>query len=161
MEKQKFTTDNSIAIPKGSIRKGDKLLTKIIDRYGNERYDVVQINTMASMAVQDQAAECDINNIMKGNLAQFQGQQMIQFHESDFTVALQDDLTTAFNKVRDAQTAFNLLPSDLRLKMQNDPRKFENWVSDPSNKEEAIKYGFIQAPEPPPSTTVTPATPTT
>lgn len=53
------------------------------------------------------------------------------------------DLQTAFNTAIKAQAQFEMLPSELRKKLDNDPVKFMMYMEDKKNEEEWIKYGLV------------------
>lgn len=60
------------------------------------------------------------------------------------------DLRRAYEAVGAAEDGFMQLPSDIRKKLDNDPSKLVLWLSDESNRADAIKYGLFNAPEPAP-----------
>lgn len=53
------------------------------------------------------------------------------------------DYQAAMNIVNTAHDVFSSLPSDLRARFSNDPAKYLEFVSDPSNVEEAVKLGLF------------------
>lgn len=53
------------------------------------------------------------------------------------------DYQSAQNILREADEAFNAIPSYIRLKFGNDPAQFLEWLHDPKNKKEAEQYGFF------------------
>lgn len=52
------------------------------------------------------------------------------------------DFAEAMRKVTQAQQNFEALPADVRAKFENDPEKLYAFITDPVNKEEAVKLGF-------------------
>lgn len=56
------------------------------------------------------------------------------------------DYVTALNQVRDAQAMFEGLPALVRDRFANDPAKLIAFVSDPQNRDEAIKLGLVVPP---------------
>lgn len=56
----------------------------------------------------------------------------------------------ALNVVARATALFDELPSKVRDRFANDPRKLLAFLDDPENKDEAIKLGLVNAPKPPP-----------
>jgi len=94
------------------------------------------------------AAECDINNI----LARAQRDGFIE-HVARNKAQYLDlaDMPTyqeAMNVVAQANQAFDLLPAKVRLRFQNDPAQFLEFVDDPKNFEEARLLGLLAEPEP-------------
>lgn len=56
------------------------------------------------------------------------------------------DLIRAYEAVERAEDGFMRLPSDLRKKLDNDPSKLVSWLSDESNRADAVKFGLFTAP---------------
>jgi len=54
------------------------------------------------------------------------------------------DLKSALDTVRDANTLFSSLPSDVPYRFKNDPQEMITFVEDPKNKEECIKLGLFK-----------------
>lgn len=107
--------------------------------------------------------ECDINSIM----SHWESTGLINHASSnpptygDFTNQL--DYQTALNALASAEESFNQLPSEIRSRMSNDPGKLIDFLSDPSNDEEAIKLGLKNPkpiPSPPPAPEEEPKAPT-
>lgn len=63
------------------------------------------------------------------------------------------DYQSAYNAVIQAQAAFAVLPADVRERFANDPQQLLSFLSDPKNKQEAIKLGLVN-PETPASSEV-------
>lgn len=98
-----------------------------------------------SMTQQQFAEEVDINTIVRrfgltGELPN--GINMPQ--SGDFTDA--PDFQTALNLVRQAEEAFLDIPAETRARFNNDPARVIAFMEDATNKEEAIKLGFIERP---------------
>lgn len=93
-----------------------------------------------SLTQQHFADQCDINNI----LADYQNTGVLPEKAGaiygDFTSY--DDFATNFNRLREAQEAFNQLPADLRFKFHNDPALFIDFALNPANLPEMHKMGF-------------------
>lgn len=97
--------------------------------------------------------ECDVNKIMEKYKTienynavmalQNPGRAKPQF--GDF--ANMPDYVSAQNAIVQAQIMFDVLPSNIRDRFQNDPAKFLAFMSDEANKDEAIKLGLC-APDP-------------
>lgn len=54
------------------------------------------------------------------------------------------DFQDNMNKVAHATYLFNLLPSNLREELRNDPAKLEPWLQDPDNHSRAVKMGLMK-----------------
>lgn len=55
------------------------------------------------------------------------------------------DYHTVMNRVAEFTQDFEMLDSKTRKEFDNDPLKMLDWVSDPENKQEAIKKGYLPA----------------
>ena len=62
----------------------------------------------------------------------------------DFTEVT--DFHSAMNAVREANEAFLQFPAKVRERFNHDPQRLLEFVSDGSNRDEAIKLGFIDLP---------------
>lgn len=93
-------------------------------------------------------AECDINTIVR-NYAQ----TGILDHVSDQPPVYGDvsevplDLIASYEAVERAEAAFMSLPSEVRKSLDNDPTRLSTWISDPANRDAAIRSGLIVAPQ--------------
>jgi phage internal scaffolding protein len=102
-----------------------------------------------SLTQQHFKEECDVINIIKRHDRNgiIEHVQRGQARYGDFSEVA--DYREALDLVRDAQQEFMSVPSDIRKKFDNDPGKFYQFVSNPDNKEELIKMGFINPKEAP------------
>lgn len=57
------------------------------------------------------------------------------------------DYESCLNQVLEAKESFESLPSDLRAKFRNDPRKFYEFVTDPNNKDQLHEIGLTDKPK--------------
>lgn len=102
-----------------------------------------------SMAQQHFKQESDVNYIVNRYL-----QTGLMEHVSERPPVYADmsafdgdmDLIRAYEAVERAEAGFMRLPSDLRKKLDNDPSKLESWLSDESNRADAVKFGLCTAP---------------
>lgn len=94
-----------------------------------------------SLAVQSARDETDINVIVKRNLqtGMLPVGAVIPM-EGDFLDAV--DFRESLHRVKQAETAFNSLPAELRSRFENDPAKFLDFVYSAKNRDELIKMGF-------------------
>lgn len=100
-----------------------------------------------SRTKQSEAAACDINNIMKHFEATGQVNHLQRFDPKygDFTNV--DNFQDAQNKVRNAESAFENLPSRIRNRFNNDPRELIAFMEDQENFDEAVELGLVDKPE--------------
>lgn len=57
------------------------------------------------------------------------------------------DYESCLNQVIEAKESFDSLPSDLRAKFRNDPRKFYEFVTDPANQDKLQDIGLTDKPK--------------
>lgn len=98
-----------------------------------------------SLAVQSQAAESDINRIVKNFLhtGELPVRAMPPLH-ADFADVF--DFQSAMNTVRAAQEAFMALPAEIRSQFDNDAHAFVEFCNDDSNKESLMEWGLLPRP---------------
>lgn len=93
-------------------------------------------------------AECDINTIVRNYT-----QTGIWEHVADQPPVYGDvsevplDLIASYEAVERAEAAFMSLPSEVRKSLDNDPTNLSTWISDPANREVAIRSGLIVSPK--------------
>lgn len=107
-------------------------------------------------AVQADAAEVDINNIIKRIQ---KGATPPSLNGEPFygDVSELSDLADAFMKIQAANDLFMSYPADVRERFQNDPVKMVEFLEDGKNYDEAVKLGLaLKRPDPEP---VSPAKP--
>lgn len=95
-----------------------------------------------SMARQSEAKMADINQIM----AKYEktGVLPLNTKEGFFAdVSTVGDYREAIERVEKADTYFMQVPAKIRKQFDNDPAKFLDFVSDPSNMEEIESMGLI------------------
>ncbi len=99
-----------------------------------------------SLTKQSMKDECDINRIMarydKTGLLTHMAQMEPKYADVDAT-----DFMDAMLIVKNAQEAFEELPSELRLKFGNDPANFLAFMDDPKNDKEAVELGLKRYPQ--------------
>lgn len=106
------------------------------------------ICTDPSRTDQSQAAETDVNQILK----KFQQTGVLPGVNAEALYADVSDSMSyheAMNVVLHAEEQFNSLDAHTRVKFNNDPAQFLDFVNDPKNSKELIKMGL--ATETPPS----------
>lgn len=126
------------------MNKVGKLKKTITFRSAYEPHRKVQfVTTGESLTQQHFKEECDVINIIKKHDRNgiIEHVQRGQARYGDFSEV--HDYREALDLVRDAQSEFMNIPSDIRKKFDNDPGKFYEFVSDPENKDELIEMGFI------------------
>lgn len=110
----------------------------VTSSYGKKRVRVQTVNTEPSKTDPSQAPATDINIIMK----RYTLNQLPPVPEVYSDLTLMGDLHDAYEAIQYGEKAFNALPSDLRVKLNNDPRQLYDYLSDPSNDDEAIRLGL-------------------
>nr|QJB20669.1 MAG: internal scaffolding protein [Microvirus sp.] len=117
--------------------------------FGKTRIRVQTFNNEVSMTDQSQEQESNVNYIME---KYSRTGVPPEFRSNGFYADLTNvpDLSTALQTVRQAQAAFDSLPSNIRQRFGNSPEFMTEFLTNPANKEEAISLGLINAPEPPP-----------
>ncbi|QXP08036.1 MAG: internal scaffolding protein [Arizlama microvirus] len=104
------------------------------------------VNNEPSKTKQAFKDESDMNNILKKYAAT--GALPLNIKENpvygDYSSV--PDYQTALNTIQKAEQQFLGLPSELRDRLQNDPSLFLDYVNDPKNSDELIKYGLKEQP---------------
>jgi predicted hotdog family 3-hydroxylacyl-ACP dehydratase len=108
--------------------------------FPGQRVDYAKNKIMAkpSLTRQSDARDADINNL----LGRYVTPKTRPVLLGDFT-AVPDDLMGAFALVERAAQSFATLPAAVRFKFRNQPVALVAFLSDPSNKPEAIRLGLI------------------
>ena len=68
------------------------------------------------------------------------------------------DYRDMIHKLREADSAFAQVPSDIRKRFENDPAKFFNFVTDPNNHAQLADMGLVMKKELEPKTNSSPNT---
>ena len=97
-----------------------------------------------SLTQQHFQEECDIINIIKRHDRNgiIEHVHRGQARYGDFSEVT--DYREALDLVKNAQEEFMSIPSDIRKQFDNNPGKFYEFVSNPDNKDELKKMGFIK-----------------
>lgn len=101
-----------------------------------------------SRTKQSELEASDINNIM----SRYALEGILPSNIHDPNTALYGDFTevhdyqTNLAAVQEAEDKFNSLPSELRRKFDYSPQNMIDFIMNPDNKEECVKYGFINKP---------------
>lgn len=97
-----------------------------------------------SLARQEFADECDINQIMmrfeKGEEPSFTPRVPLYLDLTEMPDNLQDTL----NMLNEAEASFNSLPASVRREFDNDPVQFVDFASDPKNLDQLRKWGLAK-----------------
>lgn len=104
---------------------------------------VQTINEEPSMAQQQFADECDINNIMAKyqKTGEFTHATNKQGVYADFTNIT--DYRAMVDTVMYAREAFALLPAQVRARFRNDPAQLLEFIQNDKNYDEAVKLGLL------------------
>lgn len=107
-------------------------------------------NTEESLTQQGDAAEADINVIMKRYGGNANGLPAVigQALSGDFTNV--GDYRSMVETIQAADAAFQLIPADIRGRFLNDPQKFIEFATNKDNLEELRKMGLAPPAAPPP-----------
>lgn len=93
---------------------------------------------------QSDKASADINNIMrvyqKTGVLPHVKEKIARYVDNTQVVSLEE----AFNISKNAQEAFQSLPSDVRKLMDNDPTKLVDFLNDPKNEELLVKHDILE-----------------
>jgi len=119
----------------------------IIHSLYNLPAQTVIINDDPSLTQQHFKEECDVNNIINKFIktgVMPLGTRKPQY--GDFSAV--PDYQQAQDQLNQAKDAFSQMPSAIRKRFNNDPAELIKFVLDPKNREEAIKIGLIDTPEP-------------
>ena len=130
------------------MNKKGKLEKTITFRSAYEPHKKYVFKTVGeSLTQQHFKDECDVINIIKKHDRNgiIEHVQRGSARYGDFSQVA--DYREALDLVRDAQSEFMTIPSDIRKKFDNDPGKFYQFVADPDNKEELKKMGFVETPD--------------
>lgn len=121
------------------------LARKARDEYADdfEQLDCLELDTSDCYVQKHQAADCDINNIMKRyerdglltHVNQYQGQY------GDFTEVL--DYQSALQVVMNAEDCFMSLPAEVRKRFGNDPGEFLSFATNPENQDDMRRMGLL------------------
>lgn len=98
-----------------------------------------------SLTEQEHLDESDINYIAERFMRTGAAPQVLHMPTyGDFSGIF--DFQSAMNVINAAKQEFMSLPAKIRARFNNDPHELVNFIEDPSNRDEAIKLGFIEKP---------------
>lgn len=99
-----------------------------------------------SLTEQEHLEECDINYIAERFMKTGMAPQVVNMPTyGDFSGIF--DFQTAMNVITQAKQEFMSLPAKIRTRFNNDPQELVAFFEDPTNKDEAIRLGFINKPQ--------------
>lgn len=130
---------------KPEIVENDRATIPMVRHAYSPRAPVVLQSSGVSKTKQSFKDECDINRIM----ARYAATGTLDFvnrREAQFLDVSDVDFQNAMRIVIESREAFMTLPSALRDRFQNDPAQLLGFLSDESNREEAIKLGLVIKP---------------
>lgn len=114
-------------------------------KVGDDPKLTTQLKCGPGKTKQSFAKQADINSI----IAKYAKTGMLENVKSDpgvfADVASVGDFHGMMNKIAFAKEAFMKLPSGLRSRFSNDPGQLVAFISDTSNREEAVRLGLIEA----------------
>lgn len=110
--------------------------------------------------IQSMRDECDINKIVaRYGVAELQLMATERGPGQYLDVSEVGDYRQAMEQVRRTDEFFRQLPAEVRASFGNDPAFFLDYMSEPMNKEDAIRRGLLPAEEKPEEATPGVATP--
>lgn len=108
-------------------------------------------NTMPSQTDASFTDDADVNKVV-GKFLQNRDHSIF-YRENGFYQDFTDmptDLASAVERIQLAEDAFGALPSNVRERFANDPVRMVDFLQDPANRDEAVKLGMLNPPEPGP-----------
>jgi phage internal scaffolding protein len=99
-------------------------------------------NSIPSKTDQSFKEECDVNNIITRYKKTGQLTHLARTQGKYADVSEMKDLQESFQTVAQARDTFETLPAELRKKLNNDPVQLMEYLSNPENDDEAIRYGL-------------------
>lgn len=117
---------------------------KVVQTRANGTKKVSTVHEGPSLAQQQFKDDCDVNKILEkfnktGTLSHVRNGQTGVY--ADLTSL--PDYDEALRTIITAENAFKDIPAQVRKRFDNDPKELIKFLSDPSNKEEAIKLGLM------------------
>lgn len=95
-----------------------------------------------SLAQQNFASECDINNIVQTfTRTGMMPPVSLSPRFGDFSGV--SDFHSALNRVLSIQEEFLTLPADIRSRFENNPQNLILFLNDPANRDEAVELGLV------------------
>lgn len=120
--------------------------SKYLEKYGKKKPDPIS-EWGESRTKSEFKDECDINKVLKRHGVTDLMRQGINNLTlmGDIDVSQVDTYEEMVQVVKNAEDAFNAVPSHVRKRFSNDPGEMIDFLKDPSNKDEAIKLGLVNA----------------
>lgn len=116
---------------------------KIFEKRPNGTLRVAKENPTPDKGAQQQFKDdCDINRIVSKYRQTGEWHHVTRSQGFYGDVSEISDYHSSMDKVINANKAFMQLPSDLRLRFDNDPGKLIEFMSDPRNYEEGVELGI-------------------
>jgi len=101
------------------------------------------VNDEPSRTVQSAKQECDINFILR-NYQKTGMLEHINKYQAQYGEVPSHDFREALEIVKQAQTVFDALPSNVRNRFANDPAQFLSFCENPANLSEAKLLGLAK-----------------
>lgn len=111
----------------------------------------VQISFIGDNGLAEQAHrdECDIHKIMKKAERTGMVEHLAMHQPSYSELPVPSDYHSMMNRVAEAKSTFESLPSTMREKFRHDPHNFLEFLTSEANRDEMIALGFGDAHLPP------------
>lgn len=117
----------------------------------NDKGQVIKVktmNTLPSRTQQQFAEQTDVNKIMEKYKKRPDPAIFVRAGKGSYGDYSEiSDYQSALHKVMDANDQFMTLPSQIRKRFDNNPQALLSFLSDDSNRDEAIKLGLINPPK--------------
>jgi len=96
-----------------------------------------------SKTEQSHKTEVDINNIVARHGTELISKvaKLQQFTYDDVTG---NDFKESMNAILKARESFSSIPSEIRKYFDNDPAKFMDYIHNPENKDQLVKWGLME-----------------
>jgi len=121
----------------------DKVSKEELRVFLRPKFDRDKDGKVITMTEQAHKDECDVNNIIK----KYDKTGLIN-HVSKINAMYGDvspiDFKSAQDMLIDVRRKFDEMPSDIRKRFRNSPYEMLKFLSDPENRNEAIKIGLIR-----------------
>ena len=125
-------------------------MKKVMCRTGYTARDDERVSILCpddGLTQQHFKAECDVNEIVRryvqtGDSALLEGSSRPVYADVS---ELPTDLVSAYDAIGQAEDAFMRLPSQVRKSLDNDPARLVQWLANPENKGDAVKFGLMIA----------------
>lgn len=122
---------------------------EILTAYGPKKREQI-LFTGPGATKQSFKDECDINRIMARYQVTGVLPEQLMPGNAQYVDVTGIEYQSAMLKVADAQSLFERLPAEVRLRFKNDPSEFLTFAENPANQADMVKMGLAKGVPPPP-----------